>query len=142
MSEGFWSLRNAPKWWFDKRAWVGIAVASVVVFGARWYYGPARVPPNQVVFYGAAWCPYTAALREHLAASGIPYAERNIDDSFDSFMRYMWAAGKGGSIPIIQVGPKVVAKGYYRGDIDQALKLAGYRPVEGASSPEGASQRR
>lgn len=142
MSEGFWSLRNAPKWWFDKRAWIGIAIATVILLGSRWYHGPGRVPPRQVVFYGTAWCPYTAALRDHLAASGIPYVERNIEDSFDNFVRYVWAAGKGAVMPVVQVGPRVVAKGYYRSDIDHALKLAGYRPAEGDAGPEGASQRR
>lgn len=142
MSDGFWSLRNAPKWWFDKRAWVGIAVMVVILLGSRWYHGPQRVPAGQVVFYGAAWCPYSQALRDHLAASGIPYVERNVEDSFGNFLRYMWAAGRGSSLPVVQVGPKVVAKGFYRGDIDFALRAAGYKPAEGASGPDGASPRR
>ena len=142
MSDGFWSLRNAPKWWFDKRAWVGIAIMVVIGLVARSYYGPQRVPANQVVFYGAAWCPYSQALRDHLDASGIPYIERNVEDSFDNFMRFSWAAGRGASLPVVQVGPKVVAKGYFRQEIDAALKDAGYKPAEGASGPEGASPRR
>jgi glutaredoxin len=142
MSDGFWSLRNAPAWWFSKRAWVGIAIMAVVLLGSRWYHGPSRVPPRQVVFYGAAWCPYSEALREHLAASNIPYDERNVDESFGNLVRYMWAAGKGGRLPVVQVGPTVVSKGYYRGNIDQALKAAGYQPAEGPSGPEGGSERR
>lgn len=142
MSEGFWSLRNAPSWWFDRRAWYGIAIMAVVLFGSRWYYGPQRVPAGQVVFYGTTWCPYTQALREHLIASKIPFVERNVEESFGNLQRFMWAAGKRAGMPVVQVGPKVVAKGYYRRQIDDALKAAGYRPVESASGPEGASQRR
>jgi hypothetical protein len=82
MSEGFWSLRNAPAWWFDKRAWAGIAVMAVILLGSRWYHGPQRVPAGQVVFYSTAGCPYSQALREHLVASKIPYVERNVEDSF------------------------------------------------------------
>ena len=44
MSEGFWSLRNAPAWWFDKRAWAGIAVMAAILLGSRWYHGPGRGP--------------------------------------------------------------------------------------------------
>ena len=142
MSEGFWSLRNAPAWWFDKRAWFVLAIVAVVLLGSRWYHGPGRVPPRQVVFYGAAWCPYSQALREHLAASNIPYEERSVDESFGDLVRYMWAAGKGGRLPVVQVGPAVVSRGYYRNNIDLALKAAGYKPAEGPSEPEGGSERR
>ena len=142
MSEGFWSLRNAPAWWFDKRAWYGIAVMAVVLFGSRWYYGPHRVPAGQVVFYGTAWCPYTQALREHLIASKIPFVERNVEESFANLQRFIWAAGKGASMPVVQVGPKVVAKGFYRRQIDDALTAAGYQPAAGATGPEGGSRRR
>ena len=142
MSEGFWSLRNAPSWWFDKRAWVGIAIMLVVLLGSRWYHGPGRVPAGQVVFYGTNWCPYSQALREHLMASKIPFVERDVEASFDNFVRYMWAAGKGAAMPVVQVGPKVVAKGYYRQPIDNALKAAGYQPDARGSGAEGGSQRR
>jgi hypothetical protein len=54
----------------------------------------------------------------------------------------MWAAGKGASVPVVQVGPKVVAKGFYRRQIDDALKAAGYQPAQGAAGPDGASPRR
>ena len=138
---GFWSLEGAPKWWFDKRSWAVFAVAVVVLLASRWYYGPARVPAGQVVFYGTAWCPYTQALREHLAASGIPYQERNIEDSWENFVRFTWAAGRNAGMPVVQVGPKVVAKGYYRQPIDDALRNAGYRPAAGGG-PEGESRRR
>jgi hypothetical protein len=56
--------------------------------------------------------------------------------------RYVWATGKGAALPVVQVGPRVVAKGYYRSDIDHALKLAGHIPAAGDSGREGASQRR
>ena len=79
MSEGFRSLRNAP-WWLDKRAWAGIAIVVVVVLGSHWYHGPNRVPAGRVVFYSAAWCPYSQALREHLVASKIGFVERNVED--------------------------------------------------------------
>ncbi len=142
MSEGFWSLRNAPEWWFSKRAWAGIAVFVVLLLGSRFAYGPQRIPAGQVVFYGTAWCPYTKALREHLAASGVPFVERNVEDSLTNLQRFMWAAGRGASMPVVQVGPKVVAKGFYRAEIDAALKVAGYQPATGPAGPEGGSQRR
>ena len=142
MSEGFWSLRNAPAWWFDKRSWAVLAVVAVVLLGSRWIYGPGRVPAGQVVFYGTAWCPYSQALREHLVASKIPFVERNVEESFSNLQRFMWAAGKGAGMPVVQVGPKVVAKSYCRRQIDDALKAAGFQPVPGTSGMEGASQRR
>lgn len=142
MSEGFWSLRNAPAWWFDKRAWAVLAVVAVVLLASRWVYGPGRVPQGQVVFYGTTWCPYSQSLREYLVASGIPFEERNVEDSFGNLQRYMWAAGRGGRLPVVQVGPRVVSKGFHRSDIDRALKAAGYKPAAGESGPEGGSERR
>jgi glutaredoxin len=142
MSDGFFSLRNAPAWWFSRRAWAGLAVCAVLMLGSRFVYGPQRVPAGQVVFYGTAWCPYSQALREHLVASKIPFVERDIEASFANFQRYLWAAGRGGSIPVVQVGSKVVSKGFYRAQIDDALKAAGLQPATGASGPEGASERR
>ena len=142
MSEVFWSLRSAPAWWFSKRAWAGIAVMAILIFSSRWYYGPQRVPNGQVVFYGTEWCAYSQALREHLVASGIPFVERNVEESFANFQRYMWAAGRKASMPVVQVGPAVVAKGFYRSQIDDALLAAGYRPIAGVGGPEGGSQRR
>lgn len=142
MSEGFWSLRNAPKWWFDKRAIAVLVIVLVLLGGARLAYGPGRVPAGKVVFYGAAWCPYSATLRDYLRQSNIPFEERNVEESFPNLVRYMFAAGRGGRLPLVQVGPKVVAKGFYRGDIDLALKSAGFKPLEGASGPEGGSERR
>jgi glutaredoxin len=142
MSEGFWSLRNAPKWWFDKRALAVFAVAIVVMGTARYAYGPGQVPQGKVVFYGAAWCPYSESLRGYLTQSNIPFEERNVEDSFANLVRYMFASGRGGRLPLVQVGPKVVSKGFYRGDIDAALKSAGFKPLERATGPEGASERR
>lgn len=142
MSDGFWSLRNAPSWWFDKRAWAGIAVMLVLLLGSRSYYGPQRVPAGEVVFYGTTWCTYTQALREHLIASKIPFVERDVEASFANLQRFMWAAGKGASMPVVQVGPKVVAKGYYRRPIDDALRAAGYQPATDAGRAEGGSPRR
>lgn len=118
------------------------ALFGALLLGSRWYYGPQRVPEGAVVIYGAAWCPYTKALGEHLAASGVAFEERDIDGSFANFQRYLWAAGRKSSIPVVQVGPHVVAKGYYRRPIDEALRRAGYRPADDASGPEGSSARR
>jgi len=81
-------------------------------------------------------------MRDHLTASGIPFQERNVEDSFSNLMGYMWAAGRGGRLPLVQVGPRVVSKGFYRQPIDDALRVAGYKPTGGASAPEGASERR
>jgi hypothetical protein len=41
----------------------------------------------------------------------------------------------------VQVGPTVVAKGFYRSQIDDALLVAGYRPSRASAVP-GGSQRR
>jgi len=45
-------------------------------------------------------------------------------------------------MPVVQIGPTVVAKGFYRRQIDDALLAAGYRPITGEGGPEGGSQRR
>jgi hypothetical protein len=142
MSEGFWSLRNAPKWWFDKRAWAVFAIVVVVMTGLRIAYGPGRVPEGQVVFYSATYCGYSTALREYLQYANIPFVERNIDDSFANGLRYSFAAGKGGRLPLVQIGPKVVSKGLYRGDINNALSAAGFKPPPWPSGPEGGTERR
>jgi glutaredoxin len=139
---GFWSLRNAPKWWFDKRAWAAGAVLVAFLLGSRWHFGPGRVPEGQVLFYGASWCQYCAALRSHLDASRIPYVERDVEESWGNFQRYMWAAGKGGVLPVVQVGPRVVAKGFRRAEIDAALRSAGYLPADDQAGPDGGSPRR
>jgi glutaredoxin len=142
MGEGFWSLRNAPKWWFDKRALAVFAITLVVLGAGRWAYGPGQVSQGKVVFYSATWCPYSESLRNYLTQSNIPFEERNVEDSFANVARYMFASGKGGRLPLVQVGPKVVAKGFYRGDIDVALKSAGFKPLERDAGPEGGSERR
>ena len=144
MSEGFWSLRNAPAWWFDKRAWRTLAVIAVVLVAARWAYGPGQVPQGKVVFYGAEWCGYTQALTRYLAEANIPFERRDIDASTGNFVRYLFASGsrRGGGLPVVQVGPRVVAKGLYREDIDRALIAAGYRPAEHSPGPDGFSERR
>jgi hypothetical protein len=138
----FWSLEGAPKWWFDKRAWIVFAIVAAVLLGARWYWGPGRVPAGKILFYGATWCPYSQALRAHLTASGVPYEERNVEGSFGNLMGYIWASGKGGRLPLVQVGPAVVSKGFYREPIDAALRRAGFRPAEKSAGPEGGSERR
>jgi glutaredoxin len=140
--EGFWSLRNAPTWWFDRRAWAVLAAFAILLLASRWYYGPSRVPEGQIVVYGASWCEYCAALRRHLDDSRIPYVERDVDASTENFLRYMWAAGKSSVLPVVQVGPRVVSKGYRRAEIDAALGAAGYRPDARPTGPEGGSPRR
>lgn len=142
MSDSFWSLRNAPKWWFDKRSLAVFAVVLALMGLGRWAYGPGRVPEGRVVFYGAAWCPYSESLRNYLSASNIPFEERNVEDSFGNLARYMFASGRGGRLPLVQVGPKVVSKGFHRAEIDLALKPAGFQPAPGVTGPDGGSQRR
>jgi hypothetical protein len=142
MSEGFWSLRNAPKWWFNKNSlWV---LAAVIVVTVAWKvaYGPGRVPAGQVVFYSASYCGYSTALREYLQAANIPFQERSIEDSFGNVLRYMAAAGRGGRLPLVQVGPTVVSKGLNRGDINRALIDAGFKPPPWPQGPEGGTERR
>lgn len=142
MSEGFWSLRNAPKWWFDKRSIAVFAIVVPLLLGSRWYYGPGRVPHGQVVFYSATYCGYSTALREYLQGANIPFEERNVEDSWGNAMRYMWSSGKGGRLPLVQIGPKVVSKGLNRGDINRALMEAGFKPPSWPSGPEGGTERR
>ena len=142
MSEGFWSLRNAPKWWFDKRAWAFCAVFAAVLLGHRFAYGPHRVPEGKVVFYSAPYCGYSTALREYLRVSNIPFEERGVDESFGNFVRFMWAAGRGSRLPIVQVGPRVVSKGFHRAEIDAALIAAGFKPMTGPVGPQGGTERR
>ena len=119
-----------------------LAVALALLVSARWAYGPGRVPEGKVVFYGAAWCPYSDALRKHLAASHVPYEEKNVDESFENLVGYMLASGRNGRLPLVQVGPHVVSKGFYQRDIDAALVRAGFHPDPASSGPEGASERR
>lgn len=140
--DGFWSLRNAPSWWrHASTRWLILGLMAVLL-GSRWYHGPGRVPAGRVVVYGADWCPYTRALRAHLAASGIPFEERDVDASFEDAVRFSWAAGRGGMLPLVQVGPRVVSKGYVRQPIDHALRAAGFNPSDDPGGPEGASERR
>lgn len=142
MSDGFWSLRDAPKWWFDKRAWAVGAVVIVVLLGLRFAYGPGRVPEGKIVFYSTPTCPFSASPRTYLQVSNIPFEERSVDASFGNFMRFTWAAGKGGRLPIVQVGPRVVSKGFHRAEIDAALIAAGYKPARNvATGPDGGTAR-
>lgn len=125
-----------------KRSWATLAVVALALLCARAAYGPGRVPEGQVVFYGAEWCPYSQALRVHLDASHIPYEERFVDGSFENLVRYSFAAGRKGRLPLVQIGPHVVSKGFYREAIDNALLRAGYKPDPGPAGPDGASERR
>jgi hypothetical protein len=46
------------------------------------------------------------------------------------FIRYLWASGRNSAIPVVQMGPRVVAQGFYPAKLDPLLRSAGYTPVE------------
>ena len=134
----FWSLENAPSYWRKKSFWVLIGCGLVLAVGNHSLYSPSRNPEGRVVMYSASWCPFSAALRQHLAASGVPVIERDIVTSWAGWWGHTIAGGKRAPVPILLVGPTVI-RGFRRAEVDAALTSAGYKPVQNASGPDGES---
>ena len=140
----FWSLEGLPSYWRKKWFWGLLAFGIAVSAYHHWKYSPSRNPPQQVIVYSTAWCPYCQALRVHLAESGVPYIERDVVNSWDGWIGSASLVGRRVRVPIVLVGHTVI-QGYDRQAVDAALAGAGYKPdlkpgLEGSSDAREAGR--
>lgn len=73
---------------------------------------PARLP--YIVMYATATCPYCAKARAYMAARGIPYEERDADDS----QEFEQLGGRG--VPLFVIGSEVL-QGFNPAALDAAI---------------------
>jgi glutaredoxin len=64
-------------------------------------------PPQPVVMYATAWCPYCAKARAYFARTGTAYTEYDIEKSADARAEFKRLGGRG--VPLILVGNEKMA---------------------------------
>jgi mycoredoxin len=117
-------------------------VLAVVLFGldryAAYAYRPAA-DSRQVVIYTTAWCPHSKALRASLAASGIPFVERDVETSLSGQLGFWTLRGRG--VPVAAIGAEVIY-GYDVPRLAAASRTLGYRfsPMPSDSGPGEPAQ--
>lgn len=94
------------------------------------YRGPAVVSEasgaaakDSVTIYSAAWCGYCKQAKAYLTGRGIPFTERDVDQSDAAKAEYRNLGGRG--VPIILVGAQRM-DGYSEPQLAAMLKHAGY----------------
>ena len=90
--------------------------------GAAYLYAP-QAGSKEVILYTTTWCPYCESLRLTFKAYGIPYIERDIENSLSGLLGF-WALHARG-VPVSVVGEQAVY-GYDLEKIDKALGKLGY----------------
>lgn len=114
---------------------------ALLLLGLDRYAAYAHRPApdsTRVVIYTTTWCPYCAKLRTGLTASGIPYAEHDVEKSFQGILGFWTLRARG--VPVSAVGPEVV-HGYDVARLTAALAKLGYtfHPVE-TRQPDATQQ--
>lgn len=107
---------------------LALLAASLALFfgrwGAAWHSDPRRHHgAREVTVYGTAWCPACDQLRLCLRRGGVPFEERDVERSKRAASEW-WALG-GSSVPLTLAGQEV-AHGLRRGELEPALRSAGY----------------
>jgi glutaredoxin len=92
---------------------------------AAWLHRPSG-DSTAIVIYTTAWCAYCAALRAHLDARDIPYADHDVETTLQGGMG--WWALRGRGVPVSVIGPEIV-HGFNLPAIDRALAALGYPPA-------------
>jgi glutaredoxin len=120
--------RRVPPW-IDKTRRYALYLAAaltLLLLGLDRYAAYAHRPDpdsRQVVIYTTVWCPYCAKLRASLAASSIPYAEHDVEQSFQGQLGFWTLRGRG--VPVSVVGAEVIY-GYDVARLAGALQKLGY----------------
>lgn len=122
-----------------RRTLLGAALSlALVLFIVDRYAAYVHRPSadtTRVVIYTAAWCPYCARLRADLAASGVPYAEYDVEKTVQGALGFWALRGRG--VPVSAIGPKVVY-GYRVEQIQAALQALGHSYSPASSSARSA----
>lgn len=70
---------------------------------------------NDVVLYGAVWCPYCEQTRQLLASHNIDYCEYDIERSAEGFRQYESLGG--GGVPLLMFNDELI-RGYNKPAIE------------------------
>jgi glutaredoxin len=108
---------------------VFIVAGSIVYKSTR----PVQATPAQLVssssvtvtLYGASWCPSCRQTRTWLEQKGIPYVDKDIDESMVA-RQTLRQLNPAGTIPVIDIDGQVVL-GYSPGAIERAIRVAASR---------------
>jgi len=65
-----------------------------------------------VELFGAAGCPYTSELREHLLWNRVSFTEHDVDADPDARARLLALTGGRGAVPVLVENGKVTAVGW------------------------------
>lgn len=74
---------------------------------------------GDVVMYATAWCGYCQKTREFLRERGVPFVERDIEQSAEARREYQALSGRG--VPLLVVRGTVIVQGYSPREILRAL---------------------
>jgi glutaredoxin len=74
---------------------------------------------GDVVMYATAWCGYCQKTRELLRDRGVPFIERDIEQSAQARREYQALNGRG--VPLLVIRGTVVVQGYSPREILRAL---------------------
>lgn len=70
---------------------------------------------NDIVLYGAVWCPYCEQTRELLASHNVDYCEYDIERSAEDFRQYESLGG--GGVPLLMFNDELI-RGYNKPAIE------------------------
>lgn len=107
--------------------YVLLALIAVILAADRfvvWSFNPLNSnPPKSVVLYSAKWCGLCAQIRSCLKVSGVPFEERDVEQSMRASAEW-WSLRVRG-VPATLVGPELVY-GFNTTKLTSTLENAGY----------------
>lgn len=74
---------------------------------------------NDIVLYGAVWCPYCEQTRQLLASHNVDYCEYDIERSAEGFRQYESLGG--GGVPLLLFNDEVI-RGYNKPAIELQMQ--------------------
>ena len=74
---------------------------------------------NDIVLYGAVWCPYCEQTRQLLASNNINYCEYDIERSAEGFRQYESLGG--GGVPLMLFNGELI-RGYNKPEIELQIR--------------------
>lgn len=117
--------------------WVLVGLIALIVAVDRlvvWRLDPrSSNPPGHVVLFSAQWCGLCTQIRQCLLRSGVPFEERDVENSLQASAQW-WALRVRG-VPATLVGPDLVY-GFQTERLKTALAAAGH--AVGCWEPQAA----
>jgi len=74
---------------------------------------------KQVTIYSATWCAFCHMAKQYLDQRGVPYTDKDVDQSMDNLRESVEKSGQRG-IPVIDIDGQIIV-GFDRPKIDAAL---------------------